>query len=309
MEHPDVVLARLSARGRGAITRGGALTAGLSDEMLERRLSSGLIVCEHEGVYRHAAVPMSVDLRWRLALAACGADSFLSHRSAAVKLGWDGVRSVQPDVTSPHSDRPEVERVNVFRTRCFHANDVRVVDGMRVASPGRTALELCAVLPRHITGEIISDAVLAKRLSVTDIAVTLDRTGGRGKKGTADLRFIGGGLDLEGIESKLELLIARIVGGAAVPRMVRQHEMTCSDGREVRLDLANPGLRIAVEGDGHRWHATPARLRKSRARARSIVNSDWVHLVYGWSDATETPLLIRREVETAFTNRSFGLAA
>lgn len=309
MDDPDVVLAALSARGRGVVTHDAAIAAGVTSAMLKWRRRSGLLVAEHEGVYRHAAVPMSTDLRWRLALAACGPDSFLSHRSAALHLGWSGVRSVRPDVTSPHTDRPEVDGVNVHRTRRFHPNDVRVIDGMRVSSPGRTALELCAVLPGHIATEVITDAVLAKRLAVTDIAVTLDRTGGRGKTGTRALRLIGDGLDVEGLQSKLERLVVRIVDALAIPKMVRQHPLTCADGREVVLDLANPELRIAVEADGHRWHATPDRLKKTRARARSIQSTGWLHLVYGWSDATETPHLVAREVLAAHADRAFGLAA
>jgi hypothetical protein len=310
MEHPDVVLARLSAKGRGAFTHDEAIAAGLTDAMLTYRRASGVIIAEHDATYRHAAVPMTQDLRWRLALKACGPDSFLSRRSAAVVHGWDGVRSVRPDVTTPHMDRPRVEGINEHRTRRFHPNDVRVLEGMRVASRGRTALEICSVLPGHLASEVITDAVIAKRLSVTDIAVTLDRTGGRGMTGTRALRLIGDGLDVEGLQSKLELLVARILDTSTIPRMERQHELVCSDGREVRLDLARPELKIAVEADGHRWHATPARLKESRARSRSIQQSGWLHLVYGWSDATETPHVIRREVETAHAERStFGIAA
>lgn len=305
----DVALARLAAMRRGAFTHADVRAAGISDEALHRRTASGLVIVEHDGVYRHAAVPYTVELRRRLALLACGPDSFLSHQTAAAVLGWSGVRSVRPDVTSPHLDRPEVARVNVHRTRRFHPNDVRVIDGMRVSSPGRTALEICAVMPYHLASEVITDAVLAKRLSVTDLAVTLDRTGGRGKTGTTAARAIGAGLDdADGLHSKLELLVARALDGARIPKMVRQHEMTCSDGREVRLDFANPDLRIAVEADGHRWHATPERLKKTRARSRSIQNSGYVHLVYGWADATETPFVIVREVEQAHAERSRSAA-
>lgn len=303
MEDPDVVLARLSARGRGAFTHADAIEAGVTDTMLTHRRATGLVVAVHEGVYRHAAVPMTRDLRWRLALAACGPDSFLSHRSAAVKHRFPGVRSVRPEVTSPHLDRPRADGVVVHRTKVFHPNDVQVIDGMRVSSPGRTALEYCAVTPVHVAQEVIADAVIGKVLTTIDIAVTLDRTGGRGKGGTVNLRAIAQGLDLDGIQSRLELLVARIVEASDVPRMQRQYELTCSDGREVRLDLACPVARIAVEADGHRWHATPERLKKSRARSRSIQNSGWLHLVYGWADATETPLQVRFEVERAFADR------
>jgi len=77
--------------------------------------------------------------------------------------------------------------------------------------------------------------------------------------------------------------------------------MTCRDGRRVRLDIAEPHRKIAVEANGHRWHATPADARADRARRRSIQATGWDHYEYGWAEVTETPDLVRHELEALLT--------
>jgi hypothetical protein len=95
----------------------------------------------------------------------------------------------------------------------------------------------------------------------------------------------------------LELALSVIIEQASVPRPVRQHVLVCADGRRVVLDNAWPELRIAIEADGLRWHATAAQVAAGRARSRSIQNSGWLHHAYGWSDCHESPLVTRREIE------------
>ena len=70
------------------------------------------------------------------------------------------------------------------------------------------------------------------------------------------------------------------------------------------LDNAWPELKVAVEADGMRWHATPARLRRTQARSRSIQGSGWVHLVYGWDDAHDARLTTRTEIEWHIAERT-----
>ena len=98
----------------------------------------------------------------------------------------------------------------------------------------------------------------------------------------------------------LELLLDQIIEGAAIPRGIRQYPMTCADGRQVVLDRAWPELKVAVDADGLRWHGTAAQHRATTARSRSIQNSGYRHLTYGWADCRESALATRRELETIF---------
>lgn len=273
--------------------------------MLFDRSHAGIVRRVHPNVYLHASAPFTAETRMHAAVLACGSDAFLSHRAAAAWLGYPSRRRFKPEVTTPHLDLPRVPGIDIHRTRRFHSRDVIVVNDLRVSSPGRTALDLCAVLPFAAAEAAITEAVVCKVLRVPQLLAAIERSGGRGVAGTVACRTIAAGtLDLEGVESVLELEIARIIAGAHVPKPVRQYELVCADGRVVVLDNAWPAFKVAVEGDGLRWHGTPARLRKTQARSRSIQGTGWVHLPYGWDDAHEASLATRREIEWHIAERA-----
>lgn len=304
MHRPDTRLASIAARQRSLFTTTQAHHCGLTNDMLFDRARAGSVRLVHPHVYLHTSAPFTTETRMQAAVLACGEDAFLSHRAGAAWVGFPTIRRFKPEVTTPHLDLPRIPGIDIHRTRRFHARDIEVVKGLRVSSPGRTALDLCAVLPYAAAEAAITEAVVCKVLGIPQLLAAIERAGGRGVSGTVACRAIAAGtLDLEGIESLLELALARIIDDAAVPRPVRQHELVCDDGRRVVLDNAWPDVKVAAEGDGMRWHATPARLRQTRARSRSIQGSGWVHLVYGWDDAHDAPLATRREIEWHIAER------
>lgn len=299
MDKVDRVLALIAARNHGVVARQWAVQAGLSAKMIDSRIASGLLVPMHLGVYRHVAVPPTRETRWFAAVVAAGPGAILSRRAAAVMHGYDGIRRVKPDVTVPYSRLPELAGVSLYRARNLVPADVVMENGIPTMSRARTLMELCATrLPYEVVEHAAQHAVITKKVGVEDLFAILERLGGKGFEGTVMFRSIlVGGLPDETIQSMLELLLADIVDRAAVPKSIRQHPLTCADGRQVVLDHAWPDDRIAVEGDGLRWHGTAAQLRKTRARSRSIQNTGWLHLAYGGTECKETPLDVRREIE------------
>lgn len=309
MDNTDRILAAIAAAQKGLITRAVARDRGITDRELFRRRRSGVLVPVYRGVLRHAASPFTHDTRLQAALLACGADAVLARRSAAVLHGFVGVRRWKPEVMTPHMDLPRIEGITIIRTRHLRPSEVTRAGGFPVTSKGRTAVDLCGVVPYDEAEEILSQSVICKVLSVPDLLAGIELGGGRGCTGTVTCRAISAGaIELEGLESILEYDVAKIIDRANVTRPVRQYEMTCADGREVRLDKAWPDLKLAVEPDGMRWHATPARLRKTQARSRSIQGSGWVHLVYGWADAHIDAAATQREIEWHFAERRRAVA-
>jgi hypothetical protein len=98
----------------------------------------------------------------------------------------------------------------------------------------------------------------------------------------------------ENLESELERRLWALF--PADHELVPQYELTCVDGRRVRLDAADPARKIAIEASGHRWHGTSKQLRNDMARRRSIQASGWDHYEYGWSDVTEGADATRAEL-------------
>lgn len=297
----DRLLHAIAARHRGVITRERAFEDGIPRHVLDDRVEAGVLIVMHDGVYRHAAVPFTQDLRDLAAVLACGADAVLSHRSAAARQ-YPDVRRSRPEVTSPHTDLPRVDGVTLHRTLWLPPCEVTVHHGIPITTPGRTALDYCSVVPLHIAEEVINAAVITKRLRQEDVFAVLDRSGGRGRRGTAALRVVALGFeDLERLESMLELHVARALDGSGLPRFERQYEMVCVDGRQVRLDFARPDIRFAIEANGRRWHDTPARKKRTRERLASIEGSNWEVMTVGWGD---DPLVYLAEAEEVVARRT-----
>lgn len=294
----------LAMRCKGIVVKQRALAEGIPIWVIDDRVRVGVLVALYDGVYRHAAVPYTQDLRDLAAVLACGDGAVLSHQSAAARQ-YRNVRRARPVVTSPHKDLPRVDGITRHRTNRLPKCEVTVLDGIPITTKGRTAMDYCAVTPLWVSQEVISEAVIMKNLKAQDVFAVLDRSGGRGCPGTADLRTIATGFDdLEDLESMLELDVARALDCSALPRFERQYEMTCSDGRQVRLDFALPEIRFAIEANGRRWHDTPARKKRTRERLASIEGSDWEVLTVGWKDEPREYVAAAEEAVERLTRRA-----
>src|SRR4051794_39654124 len=116
MFHYDNLLHAIAIRNKGIVTRLAAQMAGVPPHAIDDRVRSGVLIAVHDGIYRHAAVPFTQDVRDLAGVLACGVDAVLSHRSAASRQRWPDVRRAKPEVTSPHKDLPRVAGVTVHRS-------------------------------------------------------------------------------------------------------------------------------------------------------------------------------------------------
>lgn len=130
------------------------------------------------------------------------------------------------------------------------------MDHIPVTTLPRTLLDLGAVVPFEVVDKAAEDAMITSGVSAVELICVLERVGRRGRRGTAALRaVVRSSLPPEGIESRLELDLLRLVERCPVPAPVLQHPIVV-DGRCFRLDAAWPNHSSAVEGDGRRWHST-----------------------------------------------------
>jgi hypothetical protein len=293
--HPDKAIAALVKDQHGMVSRSQALKEGLTWEQIHRRRETGILLDVFPGVYRHAAVPLTWQGRVMGAVLVGGDGAAASHRSAARIEAFHDVPPSRPEITVSTLDLPIHSGIHVHRTNLLAAADVVVVDRIRCTAPPRTCLDLGAVLPYELVEPIVQDAVIRKLVTHQDLLAVLERVGGRGRRGTAALRaIVHGALPDEHIESELERLLLALF--PPDHGFTLQYEMTCSDGRRVRLDAARPDFKIAVEANGHRWHSTAKQMNKDMARRRSIQASGWELWEYGWADTVETPDVVRAEL-------------
>ncbi|HVM55136.1 MAG TPA: hypothetical protein VM262_18265 [Acidimicrobiales bacterium] len=292
----DELITRFTAAQYGLVARWQALAVGVPAAAFDHRIAKEMLVLVHPAVYRLRGVPYTQELRWLAGVLAAGPEAWLSHRAGASLQGFD-LRFPKPEITIAHRRECHLDGVIAHRTR--RAHDVVMVRGIPVTSKPRTLLDCATVLPFPVFERLLQNAVTSGVVKIEAILAIVDRRGGRGVDGTNDTRrALAGGLVDDKIQRELELLLARIIASADVPAPVRQHPLTCADGREVVLDNAWPDRKIAVEGVGLRWHGNAGQARKTRARSRSITASGWDHYEYGWSEAVEEADDIRRLLES-----------
>ena len=295
MSTTDDVIAGFTARQHGLVALWQTRGVGVADHVVYARRDAGALVRIHDGVYRLRGVPFTQELRWLAGVLAAGPESWLGFRAAAHLHGF-GVRRPRPEVVLAHGRECDLNGIDVHRTR--RKQDVTVLRGIPVATKPRTILDCASVMPFAAFETMVQDAVAGGLVKVESLYAILDRRGGRGVTGVVATRTaLSGDLVDEKIQRKLELILARIITSAAVPKPARQHELVCSDGRVVYLDNAWPDRKLAAEAVGMRWHGNAARAKRDRARRRSIVSTGWTHVDYGWSEATESPAVVRAEIE------------
>lgn len=298
MSDYDDAIAAITSTNFGLVALWMTRTVGIPDWVVKRRAASGVLIRCELGVYRLRGVPYTRELRWLAAVLAGGPGTALSYRAAAAHDGF-AIKRVRPEITVPHGQKLVLRDGDLHRTR--RPLDIVVVRGIPTTTRPRTMLDCAAVMPYAAFEPMLQDAVVRKLVRIESLLAIVDRRGGKGVEGTAALRRgLENDLVDEKLASKLELIVARILDTARIPRAERQYPLTCVDGREVRLDFALADRKIAIEANGIRWHGNATQAQKTRARMRSITATGWDVYDYGWYEATETPDELRAEVEAAY---------
>ena len=300
MQTPEAALARLVRDQHGHVTRSQALGAGVSRHAIDLRLLDNRLIQVHEGVYRHAAVPATWLGRTMAAVLAAGPGAVASHRTAARLHDYRDIPRWRPEVTVADTTPRCHSGIHVHRTNLLDPLDVTTVQGVPSTTHARTLLDLGAVAPFGVVECAVQDAVIRDLITHAQLFAVLDRVGGRGRRGTGPLRaIVRHALPDEKLESELERLMLALFPPNHGFEL--QYELTCVDGRRVRLDTARPDLKLAVEANGRRWHSTAKDVRRDMERRRSIKASGWDLWEYGWSDVVETPGLVTAQVAALIT--------
>ena len=288
MQQADVAVTRLAARQVGLVTRPQVLTAGLSADQLKRRLSSGLLVASQRGVYRLGGAPQSFEQTLLAACLAAGPRAVASHRSAALLWRLRDVEARVLEITVPGGGQPRLRGARVHRTRQLDRFDVTRLGRIPVTRPTRTLLGLAAVAPEVVEGAL-DDALVRELVTVRALIRFLERTGARGRDGTARLRnLVRQRLDGQAAtESALEDAFVRLLREAGLPPPVRQYAIRLPGRPAVRLDFAYPSRRLAVEVDGRRWHSARADVERDRSKSNLLAALGWRLLRFGWSDVRD----------------------
>ncbi|GAA1182270.1 hypothetical protein [Nesterenkonia xinjiangensis] len=268
----------------GAWTRRQLLRDGWTDAGLRRALGYGAVVQPGHGVY---CDPLAGEELALLQVLTADGTQMASHATAAALHGVSGFILERPlHLTSPRS-AGRVRREGVVPHRStVPAEQVTVVAGVRVTSPGRTWVDLALGLsqtqavvladqmlrsPRREFGEQ-GESIL--ELSELRAAVALRRRsrGIRTVRQAAELARVGADSPQE---TRLRLAMWR--DGLPEPRV--NPKIFDDRGRVVlQPDLAIDEYRIAIQYDGVEVHSDPQQVLKDVRRAERAEAMGWLEL-------------------------------
>ena len=198
---------------------------------------------------------------------------------------------------------PRLTGVIVHSTDVLERYDQGLLAGIPVTRVPRTLLDLGSVAP-DLVEAAMEDALVRGLTTMTSLRRLLSRVGSHGRPGTAVLRRLLAerGSDRAPTESALEDTLVGVLRRRGVPEPVRQYPVAVG-GRILRVDLAYPEAKLAIEADGRRWHTGRADFLEDRRRGNLLASVGWVLLRFGWDDVRHRPSALADEVNGLRTQR------
>jgi hypothetical protein len=271
-------LGRLVRLRHGVVTWPELKSNGMSSGTLRRYLDTGAVVRLHPGIYRFGAAPDTLESR---CVAACLADDrvVVSHLTAARLHGLRRVGDDDVVHLIVRGDRvPLSSGVVTHRTKALAAGDVQHrTDHIRFTTALRTAFDLASVLGDLDLESVIEQLLDRRRITVPELHAIGRRLRAPGRTGSARFCRVVCARDgwLRPADSHLEVRMWRALSGSGITGLVRQHPVVLDDGREVQLDIADPGCGWALEIDHVTWHGGRADAQSDKIRDRALRRANW----------------------------------
>jgi very-short-patch-repair endonuclease len=288
--HPDQRVAELATVQHGIVSHRQLVAIGLTRSMIEGRRRSGWLLPVHRGVYTvgHRALPEFGEEV--AALLAMPPSALLSHSTAARLWGFhrEPQRGSGPEPepswdTEPESS-PDIEvlvrggggrwhtGIREHRTKLRWRLERAYANGLPVTTPEQTLLDLAPRLTARELERAVDEA-LTKGLT-TRSKLTAAATQSTHRSGAAAVRAL--------VAERRPTTITRSQAEESFLRMIREAELPQPEinvplyGFEV--DFYWRELRLVVEVDGYRWHASKSAFERDR-RKDTILRGNGLQLM------------------------------
>ena len=285
---------------------------GITGATLARALRRGQIRCIVRGVFVLSSVPDGLELRARAVGAAVKPHHVVTDRTAAWLWGIDVHTYAEldsvPDVEACALRRNEPTTVSGVdgRTRDLRPDDITMLDGIRITTPLRTALDLGCCLRRREAYAALNAFARKFGLTRRDFVRALGRY--RRRRGVVQLRQL---VDLiePRVESERESWVLLAIYDAGLPLPEPQYWIEIDGVLVYRLDFAYPRLRIVVEYDGFDAHERTKEQQEHDAERRAwLRDHGWTVIVVRRGDFTRDALdrwlrELRQALAPSYRNR------
>ena len=303
----DALVVSLASRQGMVVTFRQLTEAGLARHEVRSR-SGGLLTPISAGVYVVGELTPSACLH---AAFAAVPSAVVSHRSAGVRHRLPVLMPAHHQellVALAHRSRRQLPGIRLRTTRWLPAEDVAVVDGVRVTTVARTLCDLGAVVARSRLQHALEVAITEERVTAGELQACASAWCRRGRSGSGVIRALDHDLlDAEPLAaSDLERRAIRLLREAGIGGWQAQLRPPWYDGVRGVVDLAWPAERVVVELDGRRWHATAQAQGDDRRRDRLATTHGWITLRFGWAEVVHRPAAFVGEVGDVLSARRPG---
>ncbi len=263
---------------------------GLTRKKLRLLLEQKAVLRLLRGVYARAGLDLTVELRAKTVAAVIAPQHVLRDRTAAWIHGIDTFTYAEQDTPPPIEvcalrDSEPCEREGVEgRTRDLARADVMTVEGVRVTTPLRTALDLGCLLRRREAMAALDAFARTHGLGKAQLASEAPRF--RRRRGVIQMRELIALVDPRA-ESARESWTRLAIHDAGIVAPEPQVWIEIDGNPTYRLDLAYRRARVAVEYDGWDTHErTPEQRERDRARRKWLRDNGWTIIIVRRGDFT-----------------------
>jgi hypothetical protein len=249
-------LNRITRRQRALITRVQALQAGLTQAQITSLLRRGVWFEIRPGVYAVAGAPASWEQMVLATVLATAPESYASHRTGG-RL-WN-IRYVELpgfiEVVKAIELKTRMSGVVGRRSKELFDADLTTRGGIPCVTAARALVDVAGTMTRTQLGKALDDLLRRKLCTLDDVRRCVGRLHAgpgrplRGMHRALAERWSG----YDPGESDLETRAVRAIAAAGLPLPRQQHRMILG-GKRVRIDLAYPELKIAIEVDSWEYH-------------------------------------------------------
>lgn len=250
----------------------------ISPRALREGVQLGTFRREFRSVYIDARVPDSRNSRLRCIQLVKPDGAIVCNESAAWLYGLDvhapgQRRQLEPSLLTEHSTTRVVHEGARARQAKLTSTDIDFVEGVHVTTPVRTVSDLLRRMYRPYAmaaADAFAHAGLVLPQEVVDHVAGL-----KGYRGVVQARSLAAQIEPL-TESPGESWQRLRILDAGLPPPTPQFVVIDDFGREFRIDLPYPELRIGTEFDGKEFHTDPVHRQNDDERRGYL--SD----VYGW---------------------------
>jgi hypothetical protein len=241
-------------------------------------VEEGLLEVWYERVFHITSSPVTLEARC-VALCLAYPTGFVTGPSAGKLLGLRRM----PSTSRVHFSISHGSNIGVLdqvtlrqSTKVPPAHVHRRGDGIRVASPARLAFDLARDLSPIDHRSVVEQLLSEGRCSLGGLAAVAKVLVHPARPGSE--RFVATLMERgpsSAAESHPEVLVAEGLRRRGVPVVLQVDDLRLPNGRRIRLDMAVPDVRWAVEIDAHPAHLLLDGTTRDKQRDRWCHRIDW----------------------------------